>query len=98
MEELIEQYNLARKWRREMLVAMIVLLAVMAALIAVGFVFGEFLAIFVIFGVLVGALGVLVNVISANTLKKARRIIAEYLSSQGKTEEEINSVLGGAKK
>ncbi len=45
-----------------------------------------------------GALGVLVNILSANTLKKAAKIIGDYLTSQGKTEEEINTILEGSEK
>ena len=96
MEELIEQYNAAKKWRKEMFIAMIVLLALTVVMVVLGFVIRELLTLFLIFGVVVGALGVLVNVIAANTFKKAGRIIGDYLRSQGKTEEEIKSILEGS--
>lgn len=98
MEELIEQYNAAKKWRKEMFIAMIVLLVLMTVIVVIGFVIKELLPLFLIFGIVVGALGVLVNVIAANTFKKAGRIIGDYLKSQGKTEEEINSILGDSSK
>lgn len=98
MEELIEQYNTAKKWRREMFITMIVLLTLMAVIIVVGFVIKELLPLFLILGAVMGALGVLVNVIAANTLKKAGRLIGDYLKARGKTEEEINSILDGSAK
>lgn len=98
MEELVEQYNTAKKWRREMFIAMIVMLALMVIIAAVGFFIRELLPLFLIFGGVVGALGVLVNILSAKMLKKAGKIIGDYLKSQGKTEEEINSILGGVSK
>lgn len=98
MEELIEQYNTAKKWRKEMFIAMIVMLVLMVIIAAVGFFIRALLPLFLIFGGTVGALGVLVNFLSANTLKKAGKIIGDYLKSQGKTDEEIHSILGGASK
>ncbi|MCX4357261.1 MAG: hypothetical protein OSJ43_13745 [Oscillospiraceae bacterium] len=98
MEELIEQYHIAKKWRKEMFFAMIAMLALMVVIFAVGFVISGLLPLFLIFGGVVGALGVLVNILSANTLKKAAKIIGDYLTSQGKTEEEINTILEGSEK
>lgn len=98
MEELVEQYNTAKKWRREMFIAMIVMLVLMVIIVAVGFFIRELLPLFLIFGGVVGVLGVLVNFLSAKMLKKAGKIIGDYLKSQGKTEEEINSILGGVSK
>lgn len=98
MEELIEQYNAAKKWRREMFIAMIAMLALMAVIIVIGFVIKELLPLFLILGAVVGVLGVLVNIVAANTLKKAGRLIGDYLKAQGKTEEEINSILEGSAK
>ena len=70
MEELVEQYNTAKKWRREMFIAMIVMLVLMVIIVAVGFFIRELLPLFLIFGGVVGVLGVLVNFLSANMLKR----------------------------
>ena len=43
MEELVEQYNTAKKWRREMFIAMIVMLVLMVIIVAVGFFIRELL-------------------------------------------------------
>ncbi|MBD5128679.1 MAG: hypothetical protein HDT43_01955 [Ruminococcaceae bacterium] len=98
MEEIIEQYKAAKKWRREMFIAMIIMLALMVVMIVVGFVIKALLPLFIVFGIIVGALGVTVNVIAANTFKKAHKLVKDYLTSRGKTEAEINSILGGTAK
>lgn len=98
MEELVEQYNNVKKWRKEMFIAMIVLLALMVLSVVLGIIFRELLVLFVIFGIIMSALGVTVNILSANTLKKAGKIIKDFLSANGKTEEEIIAILGNASK
>lgn len=93
MEELIKQYNDAQKWRKEMFTAMIVMLILMVIIFAVGFLIIELLPLFLIFGAVIGAIGVIFNLLAARTLKKARKIIGDFLLSHGKTEEEINDML-----
>lgn len=98
MEEIIEQYNEAKKWKRDMLIAMIAMLAVAAASVIIAFIIKELMALFLIFGGILAVLGVAIFAISAGTFKKADTLIRKYLASNGKSEEEINSMLGGASK
>lgn len=93
MEELIKQYNDAQKWRKEMFIAMIVMLILMVIIFAVGFLIIELMPLFLIFGSMIGVIGVIFNFLAAHTLKKARKVIGDFLLSRGKTEEEINDML-----
>lgn len=98
MEEIIEQYNEAKKWKRDMLIAMIAMLVVAAASVIIAFIIKELMALFLIFGGILAVLGVAIFAISAGTFKKADTLIRKYLAANGKSEEEVNSMLGGASK
>lgn len=95
MDELIKQYSEAQKWRKEMFIAMIVMLVLMVIIFAAGFLISDLLPLFLIFSAVIGIIGVLINIMSARALKKAKKIISDFLLSHGKTEEEVNAVLNG---
>ena len=94
MEEIIEQYNAAKKWRMEMLFAMTVTLALAVIIVIVGIIIKDLLAMFLVLGGVIGILGVIIFVVANVTFKKADSMVRQYLAANGKTEEEINSVLG----
>lgn len=94
MEEIIEQYNNTKKWKREMLILMAVMLVVAAAIIVWAFVIKALMAVFLIAGGLVAALGAAVFIVSNATFKKVDKLVREYLTANGKSAEEINSILG----
>ncbi len=94
MEELIEQYNNAKKWKKDMFIAMIAMLVLAALMIAAGFIVSELIALFLISGGIIAALGVAVCIISGCTFKKVDGLVIKYLSASGKTEDEINYILG----
>lgn len=94
MEELIEQYNNARKWKKDMFIAMIIMLVLAALMIAAGFIVSELIALFLISGGIIAALGGAICIISGRTFKKVDGLVRKYLSDNGKSEEEINSMLG----
>lgn len=98
MEEIVEQYKNAEKWRKEMFIAMIVMLVFMVIIIIVGIIITDLMALFFIFGGIIGLLGAVIYAVAHFTFKKADRLIREYLAGLGKSEEEINSILGGAAK
>ena len=98
MEELIEQYNGAKKWKKEMLIALIALLALAAGMIVCAFIIKDLMVYFLIFAAIIAAVGVAVFVISNATFKKVDKMIREYLAANGKSAEEINSLLGGTTK
>ena len=98
MEEIIEQYNNAKKWKREMLIAMIAMLALAAAIIVCGFIITDLMVMFMISGGVIAVFGAVLFIISDATFKKVDKLIREYLSANGKSAEEINSILGGAAK
>lgn len=98
MDEIIEQYNTAKKWKKEMLIAMIALLTLAVVMIVCGLFIKELLVVFLIFGGVIAVLGAAVFIISNVTFKKADKLIREYLAADGKSAEEINSILGGAAK
>ena len=98
MEELIEQYNAAKKWKKEMLIALIALLVLAAGMIICGCILTDLLVLFSIFAGIVAAVGVAVFIISNVTFNKVDKLIREDLSSNGKSPEEINSILGGTAK
>lgn len=98
MEEIIEQYSEAKKWKRDMLIAMIAMLAVAAASVVIAFIIKELMALFLIFGGILAVLGAVMYIVSSATFNKADKLIRNYLAANGKSEEEINSILGGAAK
>lgn len=98
MEEIIEHYNEARKWKRDMLIAMIAMLVSAAGAVVVAFIIRELMALFLIFGGILAVLGVAMYIISSVTFNKADRLIRKYLAANGKSEEEINSMLSGTAK
>lgn len=97
MEEIVEQYKNALKWKNQMFIFMTVLFALAAASTALGFVIRELLAMFAVFGVMMAALGIFISVVAANTFNKMDKLVKEYLSNMGKSEEEIISILGDSK-
>lgn len=98
MDEIIEQYNTAKKWKSEMFIAMIALLTLAAVMIVCGFIMKELLVVFLILGGVIAVLGAAVFIISSATFKKVDKLIRDYLTANGKSAEEINSILGGAAK
>lgn len=98
MEEIVEQYKEAKKWKRDMLIAMAAMLALGVIMVVCGFIIKDLMVIFFIFGGIVAALGAVVCIVAFFTFKKADGIVREYLASTGKTQEEINAVLGDSTK
>lgn len=94
MEEIIEQYNNAKKWKREMLILMAVMLVLAAVIIVCAFIVKPLMAVFLIAGGFVAVLGAGVFIVSNATFKKVDKLVREYLAANGKTSEEINSILG----
>lgn len=98
MEEIIEQYNNAKKWKREMLIAMIAMLTLAVGMIVCGLFINDLIVLFMISGGIIAAFGVVLFIISNSTFKKVDKLIREYLAANGKSSEEINSILGGSAK
>lgn len=97
MEEIVEQYKNAKKWRKEMFITMIVMLLLMAVIIIVGIIITDLMALFFIFGAIMGLLGAVIYAVAHFTFKKADGLVREYLANLGKSEEEIRSILGDEK-
>ena len=98
MEELIEQYNFAKKWKKEMFIALIALLVLGVGMIICGCIITDLMVLFLVFGCIVAAVGVVIFIISTTTFNKVDKMIREYLAANGKSTEEINSILGGTAK
>ncbi|MDE7360961.1 MAG: hypothetical protein K2N38_03400 [Oscillospiraceae bacterium] len=96
MDEIIEQYIDAKKMKKSMLIAMIAILAMAAGLIVCGFIIRDLITLFLISGVVVAVLGAAVFIIYAAAFNKLDKMVRQYLAANGKSEEEINSILGGS--
>lgn len=96
MDEIIEQYIDAKKTKRTMLIAMVAMLVMAATLIVFGIIVRELIALFIISGAIVAVLGAAVFIIYSAAFNKLDKTVRQYLAANGKSEEEINSVLGGS--
>lgn len=98
MDEITEQYINAKKWKKSMLIAMTAMMIMAAALIVCGFVIKGFLVFFLISGGIVAVVGAAAFIMYSLSFNKMDRMVRKFLSDNGKTEEEINSLLGGKEK
>lgn len=97
MDEIIERYAAARKWIKEMIAVMIVMLCVMCGMIVWGLLMPELALPLIAFGAVIGIGGVSFFLIARHMFSQTEKLLAEYFAAAKFSEEEIRKKCGEIK-